>query len=195
LGPLTPAALEFGGSNHYSGASTSRTLMLKELTTLLERVPNGARKADYRSAIVDGNVLMKPSATTRTKTYAYLRDRFALDPDVPLFNVLRFLWDRDEAGQPLLALLVAAFRDPVLRSTLPAVIDLDVEGHLSSDGFSQIVETAFPAKLTQKTLASTGENVTSTYRQSGHLRGKSNCARQRVTATPGMSHKDCCWLD
>jgi hypothetical protein len=185
LGPLTPAALEFGGSNEYSGASTSRTLMLKELTTLLERVPNGASKGEYRQAIVDGNVLMKPSATTRSKTYAYLRDRFALDPDVPLFNLLRFLWERDEAGRPLLALLVAAFRDPVLRSTFPAVIDLDVEGNLSSEEFAQIVETAFPGKLSEKSLDAVGKRLTSTYRQSCHLRGKRNCVRQRVTATPG----------
>lgn len=185
--PLSPAALEFGGSNDYSGVSTSRTLMLKELTALLARVPNGAAKGDYRAAVVSDNALMKPSASTRAKTYAYLRDRFALDPEIPLFNVLRFLWERDEPGQPLLALLVAAFRDPVLRSSFPAMISLDIDGHLSSDEFARIVGAAFPGKLSEKSLDAVGERLTSTYRQSGHLRGKRDCVRQRVTPTPGSA--------
>jgi hypothetical protein len=184
---LTQVALDFGGSNTYSGVSTSRTLMLKELTTLLAEMPLDSTNDDFRTAIVDTNVLLKPSASTRSKTYSYLRDRFALDPAVGIFRVLRLLWNKDEAGRPLMALLVAAFRDPVLRVTIPSMIGRQPDLPFTSREFGQVINEAFPARLTEKTLKSTGENTTSTYKQSGHLAGKSNCIRHRVTPTPGST--------
>lgn len=184
---LSGAALAFGGSSAYSGVSTSRTLMLRELSALLAAMPVDATRDDYKAAVIEDNVLLKPSASTRAKTYSYLRDRFALDPEVPIFNALRLLWKRDQPGQPLMALLVAAFRDPVLRATVPAMIAREPDQAFPSREFAQIINEAFPGKLTEKTLKSTGENTTSTYKQSGHLRGRSLCVRQRVTATPGSA--------
>jgi hypothetical protein len=184
---LTQAALDFGGSNTISGASTSRTLMLSELSDLLAAVPAGAPNRDYRAAIVDDNVLLKPSSATRTVTYRYLRDRFALDPDVPLFRVLRLLWDRDQPGQPLLALLVAAFRDPVLRATLPVMIERQPDQTFPSREFARVINEAFPGRFGEKTLDVVGRWLTATYRQSGHLTVKRGPIRQRVTATPGSA--------
>ena len=184
---LTPAAITFGGSNTYSGVSTSRTLMLRELTSLFATVPAASSIDDYKYAIITQNVLLKPSAVTRSKTYSYLRDRFGLNPDIPIFSSLRLLWERDPAGQPLMALLVAAFRDPVLRSTIPLVIQRSPYQPILSPEFAEQINLAFPGKLRDKTLKSTGENTTSTYKQSGHLSGKSHCIRQRVTPTPGST--------
>jgi hypothetical protein len=130
---------------------------------------------------------MKPSASTRAKTYAYLRDRFALDPAVPVFRLLRLLWDRDAAGQPLMAFLVAALRDPVLRSTVPAVLNHTVDEVVSTRELSRVINAAFPQKLSEKTLKSTGENTASTYKQSGHLRGRTDPVRQRVQPSPGSA--------
>lgn len=184
---LTQAALDFGGSNSYSGASTSRTLMLKELTLLLASVPSDASRNDYRHAVIDENVLLKPSASTRSKTYSYLRDRFALDPAVPIFQVLRLLWDRDQAGQPLMALLVAAFRDPVLRATVPLIIDRQPDQVVPSRDLGRAIDAAYSDKLNSATLKTTAERAVSSYRQSGHLWGRSNCKRQRVSPTPGST--------
>lgn len=161
--------------------------MLRELSALLAGMPADATRGDYKAAIIEDNLLLKPSSSTRLKTSAYLRDRFALDPDVPIFNVLRLLWERDQPGQPLLALLVAAFRDPVLRATVPAMIEREPDQAFPSREFASIINEAFPGKLKEKTLKAIGERATSTYKQSGHLRGHSLCVRQRVTATPGST--------
>lgn len=184
---LNQAALDFGGSNTYSGVSTSRTLMLKELQQLLASTPDDATIDDYKQAIVDDNVLLKPSVGTRSKTFSYLRDRYALDPAVPIFRLLRMLWDRDKDGQPLLALMVAILRDPVLRSTVPALLDRQPDQAIPSREFSRIIEEAFPGRLTEKTLKSTGENTTSSYKQSRHLVGRTDCRRQRVQPTAGST--------
>ena len=184
---LAQPALDFGGSNTYAGASTSRTLMLTELSALLAATPPDTDREGYKTAVVDENVLLKPSASTRVKTYAYLRDRFALDPKVPIFQLLRLFWDRDPTGQALMALLVAAFRDPLLRATLPEVIASPPDHQLTFREFARVVGHAFPNRLGAKTLQATGERLVSTYKQSGHLRGRSNCTRQRVSATPGST--------
>ncbi|MGB3327572.1 MAG: hypothetical protein WBA46_01380 [Thermomicrobiales bacterium] len=182
---LTQAALDFGGSNTHSGVSTSRTLMLHELDALLPTLPIDASIAGYREAIVTGNVLLKPSADARIRTYGYLRDRFALDPNIGIFAVLRVLWDRDVAGRPLMALLVAAFRDPLLRSTVPFVIEAEPGRPIASSDFASVISRAFPDRLGVKTLKATSERMTATFRQSGHLLGRTHTVRQRVTPTPG----------
>ena len=46
----------------------------------------------------------------------------ALDPSVPLFRLLQVVWKDDPAGQPLLALLCASARDPLLRITAGPVL-------------------------------------------------------------------------
>jgi hypothetical protein len=187
LQTLSQVALDFGGSNALTGASTSRTLMLKELTALLAGTEPSATPDDYKRAIVDDNLLLKPSASTRSKTYAFLRDRYALDPAVPVFRLLRLLWDRDEVGRPLMALLVAVYRDAALRATVPVVLATGPGEHISSPEFGGAIRNAMPGRLTDKTLKSTGENTTSTYRQSGHLVGRSNCARHAVSVTPASA--------
>lgn len=184
---LTQLALEFGGSNALTGASTSRTLMLKELSTLLAATTQDTARDEYKTLVVGENVLMKPSASTRSKTYAFLRDRYALDPDVPIFRILRLLWNRDEQGQPLMALLVAAFRDPVLRSTMPGVVKLPVDQHVTAHDFGRIIGEAFPDRFTDETLTAAAERTSSSYKQSGHLRGRVGGVRQVVAATPGST--------
>lgn len=88
---LTQAALDFGGSNACSGVSTSRTLMLSELRTLLTNTLRMASLADYRRAIADENVLLKPSSAPQPKTFSHLRDRYGLDPSVRVCTLLRTL--------------------------------------------------------------------------------------------------------
>lgn len=161
--------------------------MFNELDMLLHVTTIDAAPSDYRAAIVDENVLLKPSASTRIKTYSYLRDRFGLDSAVGIFAILRILWDRDPDGRRLMALLVAAFRDPVLRSTLDLIIDRDPDTRVASREFGAIIATEFPDKLTEKTLQTTGERMSSSYRQTGHLKGIAQSVRQRVQPTPGSA--------
>lgn len=109
--PLTSFGFSIGtGSIH-----TKRTMMLKELTTLLEIVSDPkASFDDYKKAIIEENCLGKPSMATRRYTADYLKTLYALDPEVILFRVLHYFWDRDLSGRPLIAFLCAFARDPLL---------------------------------------------------------------------------------
>jgi len=97
-------ALRHGFVTDPVGPHASRTMLLADLQLLLSACPPDATLSDYRAAVVDQNVLMKATKANRRETFQRLCQFYALDPDVPLFRVLRALWDADEAGQPLLAL-------------------------------------------------------------------------------------------
>jgi hypothetical protein len=181
---LPISALDAGLVEKFSGTSTSRTLMLPELRTLLANVPASATATDYREAVVESNVLSKPTLASRTKTASYLRDRFALDPNVTLFRALRELWDADPEAQPLLAMLAAVARDPVLRSTAPTVLSYPESTHVSWPMLADVIEQRFPGKLTFKTLRSTAQNVNAAWTQSGHLKGSRQKHRVRASSRP-----------
>ena len=65
-----------------STVHTSRTIMLEELSLLLEELPPDSPSCTYRSAIIERNVLGKSTRSTRLKTAKYLVELFALDPKV-----------------------------------------------------------------------------------------------------------------
>ncbi len=73
------------------GTQSSRHIMLRELGELLDALPAGADRHDYAVAVIDQNVLGKPTLATRRATWQRLTELYALDPAVPLFRVLRRL--------------------------------------------------------------------------------------------------------
>ena len=94
------------------GTHTSRTMMLAELTALLDARTGRATREEYRKAILEENVFGKRTAATRRLTAQRLNELYALDPEVTLFRLLRFFWQADALARPLLALLCACARDP-----------------------------------------------------------------------------------
>ena len=78
-----------------SGLHTSKTLMLQELEGLLAAVPEGAPAKAYRVAIVEENVLGKRTFSARKETVPRLTALHGLDPNKPLFRMVRRLWDVD----------------------------------------------------------------------------------------------------
>lgn len=164
----------------------TRTLMLKELSTLFEAVPPYSEADAYRRAVVDENVLLKTSYGGREKTYANLRRLYGLDEQDVLFAVLRVLWQRDTLGRPLLALLAACAVDEILRSTAPAILGTKGKDVVMNEQLAVRVAEAFPERYGKATLKSIGQNAASSWTQSGHLQGKVRKVRRKALATPGV---------
>jgi hypothetical protein len=115
-------AMLWGFRSGDRGTHTSRTIMLDELSHLLEAVPGKATREEYADAVVEHNCLRKRTAATRKLSLQRLTELYALDSKVILFRILRLLWSSNENSRPLLALLLALARDPLLRATATAVI-------------------------------------------------------------------------
>src|SRR5258706_5613316 len=146
--------------------------MLADLRRLLDQSPATADAIVYRAAVIDDNVLLKPTAATRQISFNRLRELYALNPEVLLFHALRDLWYEDAEAQPLLALLCALARDVLLRSTAELIIAMPLGEPVTPDQLASIAHRAFPDRYSKASLSSLGRNLASSWQQSGHLTGK-----------------------
>lgn len=170
----------FGGK----GTHTSRTIMLEELTGLLRTAGPAATRADCRRLIVDDNCLGKRTGATRRITDQRLSELYALDGGVILFRVLRRLWADDDRGRPLLALLTALARDPLLRFTAAPVLRLRPGEELGRQALTDALNRGTGSRFNEAVLDKVVRNTSSSWTQSGHLQGRSRKSRRTVSPTP-----------
>ncbi|MBB1249938.1 hypothetical protein [Rhizobium sp. G21] len=103
------------------GTHTSRTIMLAELERVLR---TGASDKALEAIVLHENLLEKNTTSGRALSLQRLRELYGLDNSVPMFRTLSHLWVRDQKSLPLLAILGALARDPLLRATARSIIDL-----------------------------------------------------------------------
>lgn len=176
---------EFGFRSGNKGTHTSRTMMLAELTALLAICGPDSTKEDYLHAIIEDNALGKSTVSTRKLSAQRLAELYALDRVVPVFRLLRRVWDFDPAGQALSALLVALARDPMLRSTAPSVLNLRAGESFDRETMAAALRKATKERLNDATLDKVVRNAASTWAQSGHLEGRTFKRRCLVSPTAG----------
>jgi len=181
---VPPDAIRFGLANDPVGTHGSRTIMLSELTALLAACSATAAPEDYRAAIIEENVLGKKTTATRKESARRLRELYGLDLDRPIYRAMRDLWDADEAARPLLALLCAAARDPILRSTGDVIVEAATAALITPQQLEVATETAFPARYNPMMLANIGRHAASSWQQSGHLEGRRPKYRSRAISRP-----------
>ena len=179
--PLSRAGLRFGDR----GTHGTRTIMLAELAELLAATTPDAPRTTHAEAVIEQNVLGKATATTRRTTNQRLGELYALDPRVPLFRVVRRVWDVDVPGRPLIALLCALARDPLLRTTAQPVLATPVGAELVRATLLDAMRAAVGARMNPAVLDKVARNAASSWAQSGHLEGRMRKIRRRVAPTPG----------
>ena len=165
------------------GTHSSRALMLLELRRLLGAAPAGASRQEYRELVLEENALGKRTSSNRLKTFKHLSELYGLDPSLAVFRLLRRLWDDDDAGRPLLAVLCACARDPLLRASADIVLDAKAGDPVAPATLAGSVPRAF----SPKTRLSLGQHLASSWTQSGHLTGKVRKVRTRAIATPAAA--------
>ncbi len=166
------------------GTHSSRTMMLEELTALLSATSPNSRLEDYAAAVVEENCLAKQTAATRKHSLQHLHELYGLDPGIPLFRILRRLWQIDSAGRPLLALLATLARDPLLRATANPIIGMKEGAELQRTAMREALAKAVQSRLNDSTLNKVARNAASSWSQSGHLQGRTFKFRRAVPATP-----------
>ncbi len=174
------AMLEFGIKFAGGGTHISRTIMLSELATLLAAVPQKSAADDYREAILQRNVLGKTTDSTRQKTLRHLRELYALDENLPIFNLLRILHELDAASLPLLAMQVAWSRDHLLRATTSAILEAAEGDHVENKALALVVRDTFADQYSAQNIDKIGRNTGSSWTQSGHLAGRAKKIRRQV---------------
>lgn len=176
--------LALGFRDGISSVHTSRTMMLAELSLVFDHLGPKASADEFLVAIVEHNVLGKPTQATRKRSAQRLSELYSFDPTLPVFRTLRHFWTADSAGQPLLAYLAAAARDPLLRDSMPFVMAVPVGGVVDSKNLAQHLEEKYPERFSPATLISTAQNLASSWTQAGYLSGRLKKKRTRPVVTP-----------
>lgn len=201
-------AIEAAGVRmHGGGPHQSKTLMLKELTTLLAT----ESASNFSRLVLDENLLGKPSLRSRRAVLANLRRLYDLDRQTAIGRAFSVLWSRDPASRPLLALLIALARDPAFRESAEAVLDALPGTQVRAPDLAAAFEVRHPGRLGPKMAASLSRNAASSWTQAGFLQGAVRKVRTRAMPTPtvaafaaliarycgfgGPSLLDCRWLD
>jgi hypothetical protein len=175
------AAEGFGLRLRGGGTHQAKTMMLSEISTFLDSF---AGSADARSLIIDANVLNKRTTSTRLVTFRRLNALYGIEKMPVITKALASLWQRDRKGQPLLALLCALARDPLLRDTAKPVLETPVGIPVRWPALAMVFEQKYPGRFSPKMLKSLAQNCASTWTQSGHLQGAVRKQRIRAEATP-----------
>ncbi|MDA3791805.1 MAG: hypothetical protein PF503_25325 [Desulfobacula sp.] len=178
--------IRFGFSFEKGGAHLARTMMLKDLTILLEYVNNPqTSKIEYVKAIQEDNCLGKKSGQTRKISTRHLKDLYSLDPDITLFKSMLFFWNRDLDSRPLLALLCTIARDAVFRISIPFIQSFSPGQKVDKRALEEHIEKKHPERFSKATLESIAQNINSTWTQSGHLNGRVKKVRSLVQPSAG----------
>jgi hypothetical protein len=177
--------LKYGYKFGRNGAHASRTMMLSEVSTLLASVTTSAARGDYQREVVDLNVLGKPTKKARELTFRHLCDLYSLDVAQPVFRVFRQLWSQDEQARPVLGLMIALVRDPLLRSSQEFMLKKQPGDSVKRDELEALLAKDDPVRFSPASLKSFAQNINGTWTQAGYLSGKAHKTRvvPRITAT------------
>ncbi len=159
---------------------TKRTIMLKELSNLLDYVNNDhADLAAYRSAIIEENCLGKKTSSNRRYTAQYLQSLYILDTSEIVYKAFLFYWKRDAASRPMLALLLSYLREVWVRESFPYITTLSVGMIVDKNVIEDFIEKKYPLRFSPIMKSSLVRNLLSTWTQSGYLLGKTKKTRKR----------------
>lgn len=174
----------FGFTFTRNSVHTSRTMMLEELKILLSCAdsPNLAREG-YFSLIDEGNCLGKRSVKTRILTYRHLTELYSLDSSLLLYRALLYFWQREPAGQALIALLCAYSRDSILRASASFILKHQEGATITREALEEFIDEIEPGRFSKATLKSTAQNINSTWTKSNHLIGRTRKIRSRAKPT------------
>lgn len=175
---------EFGFRNGERGVHSSRSMMYNDLARLLDATQRDDSHRGYRDELEAENVLGKRTATNTTHTARKLRALYGLDPRITVFRLLRHFWDLDDgAGRPVMALLCATSRDPLLRSLTTTLLTTQHGHALARDSLEMTLNEIVGARFSEATKRSSVSNILATWTRSGHLEHRSRI-RRRPRITP-----------
>lgn len=163
--------------------TSSHTISLSHLSELLRFVPVDAPFDDYAYAVVEMNVLGRPTHAGRLRVLRHLRELYGLGHRVD-FRLLRVLYDVDPGALPLLAGLLAVSQDEFLRASWPVLAGTHPGERVTSDAFATALAAAFDGQVAKATFAKAGRNIGASWTQTGHLVGQRLKIRGRASAPP-----------
>jgi hypothetical protein len=107
-----------------------------------------------------------------------LSSLYGLSTVPPLTKAFFKIVKNDAENQPLLALLIALSRDPLLRDSAGPIANGAVGASVQWPSFAEKFNALYPGRFSEKMIRSLSQNCASTWTQTGHLQGKKKQRRK-----------------
>ena len=158
----------FGFSKARIGGHSARSMMFLEMSALIRAIPITVTKDDFTKAIIEENILEKPTLISRKKSLRHLVEIYGMDPSKALFRVLWELGHADLDSLPQLCLVCAYARDPQLRHSFELIRRLRLGEVLARVDMEQHLEKGFPDRFSPAMKKSMAQNVNTSWTFGGH---------------------------
>jgi hypothetical protein len=155
-------------------------MMLEDLRALFSHTARDAQLADFVRAVVDDNVLGKPTKKSRELALHHLVSLYGLSAENPIYRAVRRLWDANVHAQPMLALSAALARDPLLRGTQSLYLSMQPGETVTRESVEAVLAQGHPDRFSPASLRSFAQNVSGSWTSAGFLQGK----RRKTRALP-----------
>lgn len=176
--------INLGLSTAQIGGHTARSMMFNEMRILILSLPTIITKLDIIKAILEENVLEKPTLSSRKNSLRHLVELYGLDPSKAMFRVLWELGHEDIDSLAQLCLIGAYARDPQLQHSFKLICTLRVGDILQRETMELFLENGFPDRFSPAMKKSMAQNVNTTWTYGGHLEGKAKKIRKLPEPRP-----------
>ena len=166
------------------GGHAARSMMYLEMRMLVHAMPLSVTLDDFVRAVVEENILEKPTLSSRKKSLRHLFELYGMDSTKTLFRVFWDLAHSDSDSLPQLCLICAYARDPQLRHSFELVRSLRIGEVLERSAMEQHLENGFSNRFSPATKKSMAQNVNTSWTFAGHLAGRNKKARQLPDPRP-----------
>ena len=146
-------------------------MMLEELRHLFAHIGPSASRIEYEAAIIDENVLGKPSRKARELTFRHMVALYGFDQSIPIFRVFSQLWSMNPLAQPLLSLSMSLARDALLRASFDFMLNRSIGSIVRRNEVEDLLRLSFPGRFSAASLTSFAQNISGTWTAAGILKG------------------------
>lgn len=158
--------------------------MFLEMQDLFRALPKTVSSDDFSRAIIDENILDKPTLSSRQKSLRHLTELYGMNASKALFRVLWDFGHEDYDSLPQLCLVCAYARDPQLRQSFELIRTLRLGEVLERTAMEQQLENGFPNRFSPAMKKSLAQNVNTTWTFGFHLEGKAKKTRRLPEPRP-----------
>jgi hypothetical protein len=138
-----------------------------------------ADTATLRRLVIEEDVLQKPSAANREKTFSFLRRLYGLNPLLPIYREFTRLSHLSPAEITALAGTLALAREPVLRACSNMVLRIPLGKPLGRADFENWIREYAPGRYSKTMYVSFSHNLYASFFQMGFLGEAAGSSRLR----------------
>jgi hypothetical protein len=119
------------------------------------------------------NILGKLSTAGIHNTLNYLSKLYDFKEANQLWKVFAFLWNMaEESNKRIMTLLYALYKDELLRVSLPVILNAKPGKKVEPKEIQDAISKAYPGRYAPTTSISAAQNILSSWKQAGYIKGK-----------------------